>query len=239
MEEKIEQGEADTLGLPQFQKVRTDLHFIFNAMRSFSPDYENRANPFAELDFTEQTPRVKVTIESIHFAAISRACSRFVEEGLCTEWITQMFLTSLLSGLREGETMALCRDQLDLKNGVILVDRALRRSSRALDPKTRREVGPVRRQAMHLPKGGSTSNPRHRVVLMSDQLKEVLRPIHAKSGVQGGEWNLIWPSEAGGLKEQSRFRKAWSTLCKRLEEVAQYAATDHEDNWQDVPTRRD
>jgi hypothetical protein len=113
----IAAGEKDTLGLPQFQKVRTDLHFMFEALDSFAPEYEDRKNPFAGLDFTEQAPRVKVTIESPYFAAIYHACTRFVEEDLCVQWVTQMFLTSLLSGLREGETMALCRDQLDFDNG--------------------------------------------------------------------------------------------------------------------------
>lgn len=238
MEEQIVSGQAGTLGLPQFQKVRTDLHFMFEALDSFSSNYEDRKNPFAGLDFSEQVPRVKVTIESQYFAAICHACTRFVEEELCTQWITQMFLTSLLAGLREGETMALCRDQLDFENGAILVDRAMRRTSKALDPKTRREVGTVRRQAMHLPKGGTIINPRHRVVPMSDQLASILRPIYAEPGADVAEWDLLWPSANGGFKEQSRFRKVWSTLCKRLEEVAEYAPVEHKGAWPEVPTRR-
>ena len=238
VEDKICGGTAGTLGMPQFEKVRTDLHFIFKAMKSFSPDYENRANPFAELDFGEQTPRFKVTIESTYFAAISRICERLVEEDLVTPWITQMFLTSLLSGLREGETMALCRDQLDFENGAILVDRALRRESRSLDPKTRREVAPTQRQAIHLPKGGTLLNLRHRVVPMSDQLAAILRPLYAAPGIKGADWDLLWPSATGTLKEHSRFRRAWSTLCSRLQEVAELAALDNEGAWPTVPTRR-
>lgn len=237
-EDQIASGGAGTLGLPQFQKVRTDLHFMFEALGSFSPEYDDRKNPFAGLDFSEQVPRVKVTIESQFFAAICRACSRFVEEDLCTEWITQMFLTSLLAGLREGETMALCRDQLDFKNGAILIDRAMRRTSRELDPKTRLEVGPVRRQAMHLPKGGTLNNPRHRVVPMSDQLAAILRPVYDSKGAAGTDWDLLWPSETGGLKEQSRFRKVWSTLCKRLEEIATLAPIGHDGAWPEVPKHR-
>src|ERR1019366_999462 len=72
VEQEIQAKTTGTLGRPQFEKVRSDLHFMFRAMRSFSPDYENRANPFSDLDFSEQSPRVKVTIESAHFAAIDR-----------------------------------------------------------------------------------------------------------------------------------------------------------------------
>ena len=238
MEEKIAEGNAGTLGLPQFQKVRTDLHFMFEALDSFSPEHEDRKNPFAGLDYSEQVPRVKVTIESPYFAAIIHACTRFVEEELCVQWVTQMFLTSLLCGLREGETMALCRDQLDFEHGAILIDRALRRNSKGLDPKTRREVEPVRRQAMHLPKGGTLTNPRHRVVPMPEQLASILRPAHAKPGVEGAEWDLLWPSANGNLKEHSRFRRAWSTLCKRLQEVGELAAIDQNGPWSDVPRGR-
>jgi integrase len=239
VEEEIEEGRSDGLGLSQFEKVRTDLHALFGCLAAFSPDYEDRKNPFAGLDFTAPQPRVKITIESQHFGALTWACRRLAEEELATEWIVEMFLTGLLAGLREGEIMALCRDQLDFTNGAILVDRALRRTSRAIDPKNRLEVGPVLRQAVNYPKGGSATNRRTRVVPMSDQLAAVLRPIYDRSGVGGAEWDFLWPSESGKLKELTRFRTAWSTLRERLHELATLAPEKHEGTmWPKQPKRR-
>jgi integrase len=114
----------------------------------------------------------------------------------------------------------------------------MRRNSKGLDPKTRREGGPVRRQAMHLPKGGTLTNPRHRVVPMSDQLAEILRPIHENPGPEIAEWDLLWPSANANFREHSRFRRAWSTLCKRFTEVADFAAIGQKGPWPEVPTQR-
>lgn len=230
VEEKIQNGKYvntsrinQPFGLAQLEKVRTDLHAMFECLDSFSPDYEDRKNPFSGLDFTERPPRLKSTIESQHFAAVSHACGRFVEVGLCTDWIAQMFMTSLLCGIREGEAMALCRDQVDFKNGAILIDRALRRTSRAIDPRTRLEVGPVLRQAMNYPKSGTQANPRPRIVPMSDQLAELLKPICQRKGVAGADWDLLWPSATGTLREVARFKNVWGNLVKRLREVTALA----------------
>lgn len=238
MENSILSGESGSLGIGQFEKVRTDLHWMFEALPSFSSDYEDRRNPFADLDFLPRMPRVKVTIESQHFAAIEYACRRYVKDGLCTQWIAEVFLTSLWSGLREGEVLALCRDQLDFKNGAILVDRALRRKSRAIDRKTRMETGPVLRQAMHLPKGGSPTNDKTRVVPMTDQLMKLLKRASEREGVAEAEWNLLWPAENGNLKEIRRFQTAWATLRERLHELATLAPLEGEgEAWPDVPKR--
>jgi len=238
IEARISQGRAGSLGLAQFEKVRTDLHALFESIGSFSPIYEDRKNPFANLDFTASPPRAKVTIESQYFAAITHACSRLVEEGLCTEWVTVMFQTSLLAGLREGESLVLCRDQLDFDNGAILVDRAMRRTSRAIDPRTRLEVGSVLRQAMNLPKRGVPGHDKSRVVPMSDQLAAILRPIYKRAGVKGAAWDLMWPSEHGTIKEMNRFRTAWSTLKGRLNEIATLAPLKKpETGWPEVPKR--
>lgn len=239
VESRIERGEAGSLGLAQFEKVRTDLHAMFECADSFSPEYEDRKNPFAGLDFSAQPPRVKVTIESSHFAAIEHACEILIGEGLCVEWVAEMFLTSLLSGLREGEVIALCRDQIDFENGAIVVDRALRRNSRAIDPKTRREFGEVQRQAMNLPKGGSATNDKTRVVPMSNQLAALLKRVANRPRVSGMDWSLLWPGDTGKLRELTRFRSAWSTLRDRLHEVATLAPLKHQSGaWPEIPKRQ-
>lgn len=239
METKIEEGEAGTLGIAQLEKVRTDLHALFECLPSFSPDYEDRRNPFADLDSIARPPRAKVTIESQHFAAIELACEELAKEGLCTLWIAEVFLTSLFSGLREGEVLALCRDQLDFKNRAILVDRALRRKSRAIDHATRLEIGNVQRQAMHLPKGGSPTNDKTRVVPISDQLLRILQRASSRPKDGRVEWNLIWPGETGKLREVGRFRTAWVTLRERLHELASLAPIDDEDGaWPPLPKRQ-
>jgi integrase len=238
VENSILNGESGTLGIGQFEKVRTDLHWMFEALPSFSSDYEDRRNPFAGLDFLPRQPRPMVTIESQHFAAIESACLRYAQEGLCTSWIAEVFLTSLWSGLREGEVLALCRDQLDFEHGAILVDRALRRKSRAIDPKTRLEKGPVLRQAMHLPKGGSPTNDKSRVVPMADQLARLLKGASKRNGIDGAEWNLLWPGEGGNLKEIRRFQTAWATLRQRLHELATLAPLHHQgEMWPEIPKR--
>lgn len=238
VENSILNGESGNLGIGQFEKVRTDLHWMFEALPSFSSDYEDRRNPFAGLDFLPRLPRNKVTIECQHFAAVEYACRRFAEEGVCTQWISEVFLTSLLSGLREGEVLALCRDQLDFSNGAIVVDRALRRNSRAIDPKTRREVGPVLRLAINLPKGGSVTNDKTRVVPMSDQLMKILKRAHARPGVKGAAWDLLWSAEAGNLREVRRFQTAWKSLKQRLDELATLVPLEgQQEPWPEAPKR--
>lgn len=239
IEEQIERGEAGTLGVAQFEKVRTDLHALFECLPSFSPEFEDRRNPFAGLDANARPPRAKITIESQHFGAIWRACHRFAEEGLCTRFVADMFLTSLLSGLRLGETMALCRDQLDFEHGAILVDRAMRRHSRAIDPKTRLETGSVLRQAVHYPKCGTPHNQRARVVPMADALVTLLQRTCERTRTSSSGWDLLWPSESGGLRENARFRTAWVTLRERLHELATLAPLRQSDDvWPEIPKRR-
>lgn len=238
VEQRIERGEAGTLGLGQFEKVRTDLHSLFESLGSFAPEYEDRKNPFSGLDFSPRPPRHKVTLESQYFPAIHLACHCLAAEGLCTEWIAQMFLTALLAGLREGEVLGLCRDQLDFKNGAILVDRAMRRKSRAIDRRTRLEGGEVLRQAMHLPKRGNAINNKTRLVPMSKQLADILRPVASTNSTTRAEWDLLWPGETGKIKEIMRFRRAWETLRSRLHEIATLAPIEGDGEWPAVPKRQ-
>lgn len=237
IEDGIDSGDLGTLGIAQLEKIRSDLHSLFDALPSFSSDYEDRRNPFAELDFVARAPRAKVTIESQHFAAIDYACRCFADEGLCTRWIVEVFLTSLFSGLRQGEVLALCRDQLDFENGAITVDRALRRVSRPIDPRSRLEVGPVQRQAINYPKGGTPTHNKTRVVPMSDQLIALLKGVSKRPHCQG-DWDLLWPSDSGVPREVSRFRNTWVTLRDRLNEVATLAPISGDGEWPDIPKRQ-
>ncbi|MBS1701787.1 MAG: hypothetical protein JST12_09000 [Armatimonadetes bacterium] len=239
-EEQIFEGDAGTLGLAQLEKVRTDLFAMFEFLPKFSPDYQDRRNPFANLEFVERAPRAKVTLESSTFSAIVNVCDLYAEYGLCTRWISEMFLTSLLSGIREGEVMALCEDQLDFENGAIVVDRAFRRDSRNLNPITRLEEGPILPQAINYPKRGTAQNDRTRVVPMSDQLAAILRrAVDARPDTPAGQWKLLWPSRNGTLKQLSRFTKCWYTLRDRLHELATYAPKEIEPfEWPELPTGR-
>jgi len=219
VEDKIASGRAGTLGYPQFTQCRIDLHGMFNAIGIFDERFEDRQNPFrAEgLKFTACEQRSRVCIESQHFAVIERACNRLVEESLATDWIVAMFLTSLFGGLRLGEVMALCRDQIDFKSGAIKVDRAMREKDQELDPATMKPTGLVQRVAINLPKGDKI-----RVVPMSDQLASILRPFVDRPRTEGAKWNLLFPSDAGKLKEETRIKLAFRTLCRRLEELAKH-----------------
>lgn len=78
----------------------------------------------------------------------------------------------LLAGLRLGEQMALTRGQLDMENGLILVDRAVK-----LDEKSAQVVG--------LPKGGKV-----RTAVMCDTLKKLFEPII--EGLEPDDY--LWPN---------------------------------------------
>lgn len=78
----------------------------------------------------------------------------------------------LLAGLRLGEQMALTRGQLDMVNGLILVDRAVK-----LDEKSAQVVG--------LPKGGKV-----RTAVMCDTLKKLFEPII--EGLEPDDY--LWPN---------------------------------------------
>lgn len=240
MEARIQEGSTGALGLAQLEKIRTDLHALFESLGSFDPDFEDRRNPFSDLDFVARPPRQKITIESQHFAALYYACERLAQEGLCSRWVTDIFLTALLSGLREGEVLALCRDQVDLEARALVVDRALRRTSRALNPETRLETGPILRQAIHLPKGGTPTNPKTRIVPICNQLVPILERATASRPPKTDGWDLIWPGETGKLRELSRFRQGVSLLFERLQEIALLAPSRHPQGepWPELPKRR-
>lgn len=211
-EEKIAAGSG--VGLTQLEETKFDLHGMFEDAGSFDEIYEDKKNPFAGLEGKKPPERVQVTIESGFFAPLLHACQSFVANDLATEWIATSFLISLLSGLREGEVMALCRDQLDFENGAILVDRALKADAQEVAKGTTVYRGPVLRLAVGLPKRDKV-----RSVPMSDQLAAILKPIHARASTPG-IWDFLFPNEKGQLREPTRFFTAWKTMRTRLDETA-------------------
>ena len=217
VEEKIQAGRAGSLGLAQFSQCRLDLHSFFEVIGLFDERFEDRRNPFRAqgLAYTACDQRPRVCLESQHFPAIELACRRLVEEGLVTDWVVAMFMVSVLSGLRLGETLALCRDQIDFKTGAILVDRAVRERAREVDRETMAPIGDIRRMAINLPKGNKI-----RTVPMSDQLAGILKPFANRACANASGWELLFPSESGSLKEETRVKTAFATLCKRMEELA-------------------
>ena len=219
IEASIAAGKAGTLGQPQFSECRMDLHGMFDALGIFDERFEERKNPFADLECLAREQRHRVCIESQQFAAIELACSLLVAERLCTDWVVGMFLTALLSGLRLGEVLALCREQIDFSSGAIRVDRAVREQDRELDSRTMTPAGPIQRVAVNLPKGDKI-----RVVPISDQLAAILRSFCNRPCVEGAKWNLVFPSETGCPKEHTRLTGAFNTLCKRLDELAKKTA---------------
>ena len=135
-----------------------------------------------------------------------------------------MFATSLLAGLRRGEATALMWDRLDWKNGAIRIDRALRRQAQDIDERTGAPSGPILRQAVNFPKGD-----RVREVPMSDQLIHILRPQYDQRDTTPAARPFVWPSEGGGLKEDTRVRNAFQNLCKWLDILAKAAPIAQED----------
>ncbi len=214
-------GHKHTLGLPGFQEVRTDLSQMFAMAADFDEAYGERRNPFANLSFEEVTKRAKVTLESHHFNPLLDVCFRLVEVQLATPWIVEMFATSLLGGLREGEVMALMANRIDWKHKMITVDRAFRLDAQDIDDETGLPTGPIIRMALGLPKNDKT-----RVVPMSDQLATILKPL-----CDGADLNsarpYLWPNKFGSMKEPNRFQKSWQTLRKRLDLLAKLS----DDRW--------
>lgn len=226
VQQAIAAGTAGKLGLPQFNECRMDMHGIFEALDSFDERFAEKKNPFAGLCFQSPDARAHICIESGQFPEVVHACRRLVEVGHAVDWITAQFLASLLGGLRLGEVMALCRDQIDFKNGVIHVDRAMRERDQEIKDPRKKDArgrmipeGEILRVAVNLPKGDKI-----RVVPMSDQLAAVLRPFYDRPRVASAKWDLLFPCETGGLKEQTLQTRGFGTLCKRLDELAKHEA---------------
>lgn len=224
VQQAIAGGKAGKLGLPQFNEARMDMHGLFEALDSFDERYAEKKNPFAGLVFQTAGARARICIESGHFAAVECGCRRLVECGLATDWVTAQFLISLFGGLRLGEVIALCRDQIDFANGVIHVDRALGEKDQEIRDPRKKDArgrmipeGEIQRIAVNLPKGDKV-----RIVPMSDQLAAIIRPFYDRPGVQGAKWDFLFPSEHGGMKEQTLQARGFATLCKRLDELAKH-----------------
>jgi integrase len=173
------------------------------------------------LSFLASPKRARVTIESQHYGVVLNAGFALVERDLATKWIVEMFATSLLGGLREGEVLGLLTTRLDFKKGIIVVDRALRKNAQDVD-KDGLPVGPIKRVALGLPKSDKT-----RIVPMSDQLASILKPIWEEVGGSKEE-RFLWPNSKNGMKEVTRFHRAFATLRKRFDLMAKLK----DDRWE-------
>lgn len=214
-------GEAGTLGIPQLLEVRTDLNQLFELAADVDEGYGERRNPFQGLSFVDAEPRSMITMESPQFSPILNACYSLVDENLAVPWIVEMFATSLLSGLREGEVVALMANRIDFKKGVITVDRALKLKAQDVDDESGVPKGPILRVALGLPKKNKT-----RVVPLSDQLASILQPLVEQTDMTLAR-PFLWANASGGMKELNRFHNGFKTLRKRLDLLANLK----EDRW--------
>ena len=200
----------DGNGLSQLAQCRFDMiGYLDTAIKM---DFFEIANPFKDLDSTPPTPRIRVTIESQTFAGVFRALDLLVEEKQVLQWTADMFAIALLTGMREGEILGLRSHCIDTERKAILVNRALARNARSLDESGAVE-GEVQAQGLWYPKGGSQVDPKSRYVAIPDQLIPTMRRLQACEG-------LVFGTEDGKLKQIARFRTAWTTLRKRMSDVA-------------------
>jgi len=206
MEAKLEEGK----GLSQLAECRFDLNGYFNA--AIKMDFYEWANPFSNLDFTPPTPRSRTTVESQDFSNILRTMDLLVGHGLALQWIADMFQIALLSGMRQGEILALMGKKIDLDRKAVLVDRALARNARNVD-EYGVPYGKPEAQALSFPKGGNQADPKARWVAIPDQLIPVLQRL--KECNEG----LVFGTDDDKLKQGVRFHNAWSTLRSRLIDI--------------------
>jgi len=216
VEGKIADGEAGKLGLPQFNEVRTDLSQMFELAADVDPSYGERRNPFSDLSFESAPPRAMVTLESSQFEPLLDVAFELVDLKLATPWVVEMFATSLLAGLREAEVIALMANRIDWNRRIITVDRALRLDAQDVDDASGIPMGPIKRLALGLPKKNKT-----RVVPISDQLEAILKPLWIATD-RSVERPFLWPNEAGGMREPTRFHLSFSTLRSRFLAVSTF-----------------
>jgi integrase len=238
LELRVETGKT-SFGLSTVEECRIDMHSLFEDLRHFSDTFSEKRNPFVGLEHDRAPARSKVTIESSGFGPLVWTVQELAANGLATRWICEMFCVSLLTGLRRGECLALCRDQIDLCARTIRVDRALRCRSRELNLSSRREEGPVLRQAISYPKGGSASDPKDRIVPIPDQLVPILESILSREPC-GGKWDLLWSCSSGTPLSKEQCVKAFHNLKLRLIEISQLAPLNHDggEPWPPYPCRR-
>lgn len=216
VEEKIANGQAGSLGIPQLNEVRTDLSQLFEVAPDFDDAYEERRNPFQGLSFEVAPQRAKVTLESASFDPILNATFTLVKANLAVDWVAQMFATSLLAGLREGEVMALMANRIDWNRKIITVDRALRLNAQDVDDETGLPSGEIKRMALGLPKNDKT-----RIVPMSNQLITILEPLCEKIDTKAPR-PFLWQNGSGGMKELTRLQLGFTTLRKNLGLMAKF-----------------
>jgi integrase len=188
---------------------------------------------------------LKVQVRREHMAAVEDVCFQLSEatgthgskKRLVERFIVEMWMTSMYTGLRLGEVIALSHDQVHLSEGVLVVDRAMRVNHPTVIPGTWWEVGDVLPWALHLPKMGKLSERpeerRVRRVPISSDAERILAPVLARA--KQLEQSLLWPDEHGAPKAKKNVQQAMSSLAERLGETALYCGAGREEP---VATRR-
>lgn len=106
----------------------------------------------------------------------------------------------LLGGVRLSEMMALAKDQIDFKKGIIVIDRAVK-------------FGATGRQTIGLPKGGTKLDPRTRLVVMCPSLANLLCELMDEPG------RYLFPAASG---DQPRMKKLVYGTWKKMRQKAKY-----------------
>jgi integrase len=211
-----EDGLHEGKGLAQLNQSRIDMLGYFRV--GIRMEFFEFSNPFEQLSFTPAPSRSRVTIESKRYADLFLTLSWLTERGLVLDWVSDMFQIGLLTGMREGEILALRGSCIDLDRKAILVNRALARKSRSLDERGI-PYGEVRPQGIWFPKGGSSQNPKARYVPLPNQLLPTMDRLASTTD------GLIFGTKDGKLKQLARFRTAWATMTRRLSEVSAHNRT--------------
>lgn len=115
-----------------------------------------------------------------------------------------MYIFALFTGLRRGEVLALQWDDVDLENGIIKVTKNLGRV------KTYVDSGDKTKLIVSEPKTESS----RRVIPIVDSLIPLLE-TQKKRTQEKNEFNLVFPSEAGGYIDPGNYNRKFYKIVKR------------------------
>lgn len=207
-----EEALVDGKGLSQLGECRTDLIGYFRT--AIKNEFYEWANPFEDLDFTAPLPRKHVTIESQQFADVLYALGLLVSKGLVLQWVADVFTLSLLTGMREGESMALRGHCINLERKAVLVNRSWSRKARNVD-ESGVPYGEVVTPALSFLKERDQFDSGDHWKAIPDPLLPLMTRLKDAAGN-----GLVFCTADGKLKEPTRFYEAFDTLRNRLDEVA-------------------
>jgi len=150
------QLKRDGVGEATISAVRSDLVKVMNDAIETYEKLPYMRNPFKKVKLEASRPRAAVAL------TVKQAKKAIARQTTVRD--RAMLGMLLLGGVRLGELMALTKEQIDFKKGVIMIDRAI-----CLDEKGRQTVGD--------PKGSKLGKPRTRLVVMCPSLAALLCPL--------------------------------------------------------------